>query len=95
MDPLLRQLQASGLGLSANQYYAGGYLHADDIRTLETSVDSAAAASGTGENFGCFSMLPLPRLHHYDIIAIVGLFTYIHIPSIHHICIYTCRSYIA
>ena len=34
MDPLLKQLQASGLGLSVNQYYAGGYLHANDIRTL-------------------------------------------------------------
>ena len=40
MDPLLRQLQASGLGLSVNQYYAGGYLHADDIRTLATSEES-------------------------------------------------------
>ena len=34
MDPLLRQLQASGLGLTINKYYAGGYMHADDIRTL-------------------------------------------------------------
>ena len=40
MDPLLKQLQASGLGLSVNQYYAGGYLHADDIRTLATSEES-------------------------------------------------------
>ena len=29
LDPLLKQLQASGLGLSVNQYYAGSYLHAD------------------------------------------------------------------
>ena len=40
MDPLLSQLQASGLGLSVNQYYVGGYLHADDIRTLATSEES-------------------------------------------------------
>ena len=40
MDPLLRQLQASGVGLSVNRYYAGGYLHADDIRTLATSEES-------------------------------------------------------
>ena len=38
--PLLKQLQASGLGLSVNQYYVGGYLHADDIRTLATSEES-------------------------------------------------------
>ena len=31
MDPLLRQPQASGLGLTINKYYAGGYMHADDI----------------------------------------------------------------
>ena len=37
MDPLLRQLQATGLGLSI---YAGG---ADDIRTLATSVESLEA----------------------------------------------------
>ena len=40
MDPLLRQLQASGLGLSVNRYYAGGYLYSDDIRTLATSEES-------------------------------------------------------
>ena len=37
MDPLLRQLQVSGVGLSINSFYAGGFLHADDIRTLATS----------------------------------------------------------
>ena len=40
MDPLLRELQASGVGLSLNRFYAGGYLHADDIRTLATSEES-------------------------------------------------------
>ena len=40
MDPLLRDLQASGVGLSLNGFYAGGFLHADDIRTLATSEDS-------------------------------------------------------
>ena len=38
--PLLRQLQASGLGLTINKYYAGGYMHADDIRTLATSEET-------------------------------------------------------
>ena len=40
MDPLLRQLQESGVGLSVNNFYAGGFLHADDIRTLATSEAS-------------------------------------------------------
>ena len=40
MDPLLRQLQVSGVGLSINNFYAGGFLHADDIRTLATSEAS-------------------------------------------------------
>ena len=32
MDPLLRLLEQSGLGLSANNFYARGFLHGDDIR---------------------------------------------------------------
>lgn len=43
MDPLLRQLWASGMGLSANEFYAGGFLHTDDIRTLATSEASLEA----------------------------------------------------
>ena len=31
---------------------------------------------GTGGKGGWFSMSPLPRLHHHDIMTIVGLFTY-------------------
>ena len=34
MDPLLRQLQSLSAGASVNNMYAGGFLHADDIRTL-------------------------------------------------------------
>ena len=37
---LLKVLQDSSLGLSINGFYAGGFLHADDIRTLATSNDS-------------------------------------------------------
>ena len=40
MDPLLSKLQSSGCGLSINSFYCGGFLHADDIRTLATSQDS-------------------------------------------------------
>ena len=38
MDPLLRKLESSGLGLSVNGLFAGAYLHADDIRTLATTI---------------------------------------------------------
>ena len=38
MDPRLHQLESSGLGLSMNEFYAGGFLHVDDIRTLSSGV---------------------------------------------------------
>ena len=40
MNPLLRTLETSGVGLSVNNLYSGAYLHADDIRTLATSMSS-------------------------------------------------------
>ena len=40
MDPLLQRLQSSQLGLSINDFYAGGFIHADDIRTISSSVQS-------------------------------------------------------
>lgn len=43
MDPLLKQLELSGVGLSVNNFYAGRFLHADDIRTLDTSINSLNA----------------------------------------------------
>ena len=43
MNPLLKQLESSKLGLSTNDYYAGGFVHADDIRTLSSSVESVRA----------------------------------------------------
>ena len=56
MDPLLRQLQSDSLGISVNNTYAGGYLHADDIRTLANSWASMEAqikmvSSFTSTNF--------------------------------------------
>ena len=38
MDPLLISFQQSGIGLSVNDFFAGGFLHADNIRTLSTST---------------------------------------------------------
>ena len=32
MDPLLKALETSGLGLSVNNLFAGAFIHADDIR---------------------------------------------------------------
>ena len=38
VDPLLRRLVDAGLGLSVNNLDGGAYLHADDIRTIATSM---------------------------------------------------------
>ena len=43
MDPLLRRLQSQSIGISVNSTYAGGYLHADDIRTLASSSTTLEA----------------------------------------------------
>ena len=59
MDPLLKQLQTSGLGLSVNRYYAGGFLHADDIRTLATSEDSLQRQVGLVKAFAAENLLRL------------------------------------
>ena len=40
MDPLLKALESSRLGLSVNNHFAGAFIHADDIRTLCTSMDN-------------------------------------------------------
>ena len=40
MDPLLKRLETSGVGLCVNSNYAGCFLHANDIRTIATSVQS-------------------------------------------------------
>ena len=40
MGPLLQRLQSSQLGLSINEFYAGGFIHADDICTISSSVQS-------------------------------------------------------
>lgn len=37
MDPLFKQLQSTQLELTRNEFYAGGFFHADDIRTQATS----------------------------------------------------------
>ncbi len=51
MDPLLRSLEGAGLGLSINNFYTGGFAHADDIRTLCTSRETLEALVGLVKSF--------------------------------------------
>ena len=59
LDPLLRELQASGLGLSINNFYAGGFLHADDVRTLASSKESLEAQVAMVKEFAERNFLKL------------------------------------
>ena len=59
MDPLLKQLETSGLGLFVNSFYVGGFLHADDIRTLATSADSLKAQVSLVKSFSEENFLKL------------------------------------
>ena len=59
MDPLLRTLESSDLGLSVNNLYSGAHLHADDIRTLATSVSSLQAQISQVLDFTSKSFLKL------------------------------------
>ena len=51
MDPLLRQLQSLSIGASVNNMYVGGFLHADDIRTLASSTTTLEAQISTIKKF--------------------------------------------
>ena len=51
MDPLLRQLQSFSIGASVNNMYAGGFLHADDIRTLAANASTLEAQISTVKRF--------------------------------------------
>ena len=59
MDPLLRQLQSSSVDTSINNMYAGGYIHADDIRTLAGNVTSLESQISTVERFTAENFLTL------------------------------------
>ena len=59
MDPLLISLHKSGVGLSVNDYYAGGFLHADDIQTLSTSIDSLEVQVSAVHDFARNNFLKL------------------------------------
>ena len=51
MDPLLRDLEQNKLGPSISGIYAGTYAHADDIRTITSSVSSLNQQVHTVQNF--------------------------------------------
>ena len=51
MDPLLRQLQSLSAGASVNNMYAGGFLHADDIRTLASTTTTLEMQISTVKKF--------------------------------------------
>ena len=59
MDHLLKQLEFLGLGLSVNNFYAGGFLNADDLRTLATSTDSLNAQVALVKRFAEENFLKL------------------------------------
>ena len=59
MDPLLRQLEESGMGLSVNSFYAGGFLHADDIRTLASNVSFMEEQVAIVQDFARHNLLRL------------------------------------
>ena len=43
MNPLLIGFQQWGIDLSVNEFFAGGFLHANDTQTLCTSIASLGA----------------------------------------------------
>ena len=59
MDPLLKQLEKSGIGLSVNNFYAGGLIHADDIRTLASNIDSLTSQVSMVKDFASMNFLQL------------------------------------
>ena len=59
MGPLLRELQASGLGLSINNFHAGGFLHVNDVRTLASSKESLEAQVAMVKEFDEMNFLKL------------------------------------
>ena len=58
-DSLLRQLQSLSIGVSVNNMYAGGYLHADDIRTLANNLSSLDSQISIVTRFAADNFLTL------------------------------------
>ena len=59
MDPLLRCLQSSSLGPSISNTYADAFAHADDIRTVTSSLATLQQQLNTVQNFAAENALVL------------------------------------
>ena len=59
IDPLLRELEASGVGLSLKGYYAVGFLYANDVRSQATSEDSLKKLIDMVKSFADRNLLKL------------------------------------
>ena len=51
MDPILLQLRSKSCGLSITGLYLGAFSHADDVRTLSTSIADACDQINQVQNF--------------------------------------------
>ena len=57
--PLAQAAAGFCLGLSVNNFYVGGFVHADAIRTLATSTTSFGAQAATVDRFANDNFLKL------------------------------------
>ena len=59
IDPLLKCLECSGLGTLISDTYARAFAHADDIRTVTSSLDTLQQQVNTVQNFAAENALVL------------------------------------
>ena len=59
IDPLLLLLREKSLGLSINGLFLGAFAHADDIRTLASSIDDSIQQTDTVRSFAASRGLQL------------------------------------
>ena len=68
MDPLLQQLEKLSLGTSVNNFYTGGFLHADNIRTLSNSISTLEAQAALVQKVANYNFLKL-NVGKYEVIV--------------------------
>ena len=59
IDPLLREMESANLGLTINNFFVGGFAHADDIRTITNSIASLNAQLESVSSFSSNNFLQL------------------------------------
>ena len=57
IDPLLREMKSANLGLMINNFFIGGFAHADDIRTITNSIASLNAQLESVSSFSSNNFL--------------------------------------